>query len=106
MESKDGIKFTRLNNKILKADASVNNDFKYGIEDVRIVKYGEIYLLVGCGKIKPPFKGDNADRVAIYSTEDFENISYQGIINCFDSRNAVPFPEPLSNGDYYMFLPF
>jgi predicted GH43/DUF377 family glycosyl hydrolase len=62
-----------------------------------------MYLLVGCGKVVPPFKGENADRIAIYSTKNFTNITYRGIVNAFDCRNAVPFPE-CTGGKLYIFL--
>ncbi|MHC1567915.1 MAG: glycoside hydrolase family 130 protein [Candidatus Syntropharchaeia archaeon] len=105
LESKDGIHFTRFQNGVIRGDGTDHRDFTYGIEDIRVIGQNSRYLLVGCGKIKPPFKGENADRIAIYSTEDFVNITYHGIIESFDSRNAVPFPEPI-NGRYYMLLRF
>lgn len=95
--SEDGIHFTRFRNAVIRGDGTEHNDFKYGIEDIRIIKHKQIYLLVGCGKIKPPFKGSYADRIAIYSTKDFVDITYHGIVKSFDSRNAVPFPEPVNN---------
>jgi predicted GH43/DUF377 family glycosyl hydrolase len=103
--SEDGVHFTRLQDVVIRADGTDHQDFTYGIEDIRIVKYGRRYLLVGCGKIKPPFKGSNADRIAIYSTHDFANITYHGMVESFDSRNAVPFPEPV-NGRHYVLLRF
>lgn len=103
--SDDGIHFNRHQNVIIQGNGKDHQDFTYGIEDIRIVKYNQRYLLIGCGKIKPAFKGANADRVAIYSTDDFVKITYHGAINTFDSRNAVPFPE-LVNGRHYMFLRF
>ena len=103
--STDGIRFTRFQNVAIRGDGSDHQDFIYGIEDIRIIKYEEGYLLVGCGKLKPPFKGSNADRIAIYSTKDFVNINYHGMVESFDSRNAVPFPEPV-NGQYYVLLRF
>jgi len=103
--SEDGVHFTRFQNMVIQADGTDHQDFTYGIEDIRIVKHGQRYLLVGCGKIKPPFKGSNADRIAIYSTEDFVNITYHGMVESFDSRNAVPFPE-LVNGRHYVLLRF
>lgn len=103
--SEDGIHFTRFQNVVIRADGHDHQDFIYGIEDIRIVKYDQRYLLIGCGKIKPPFKGANADRIAVYSTDDFVNITYHGMIESFDSRNAVPFSE-LVNGRYYMLLRF
>ena len=102
LTSKDGVKFEKLSKKI-KGDGSEHKDFTYGIEDVRIVNYKEKYLLVGCGKIKPPFKGTDADRIAIYSTKNFEEINYHGIISCFDGRNAVPI---FLNNEVYMVLRF
>ena len=103
--SGDGVHFTRFQNVIIRGDGTDHKDFTYGIEDIRIVKYGRLYLLIGCGKIKPPFKGGNADRIAVYSTKDFVNINYCGMAEPFDSRNAVPFFEPV-NGRYYMLLRF
>ena len=103
--SDDGINFTRFRNVVIKGDGTDHQDFTYGIEDLRIIKYDHRFLLVGCGKIKPPFKGENADRIAIYSTEDFVNISYHGLVESFDSRNAVPFSEPI-NGRFYILLRF
>jgi len=91
MVSNDGIKFKRLNNVVIRGDGSDHKDFIYGIEDIRIVKVNQKYLLIGCGKIKIPFKESNADRIAIYSTKDFLNIKYHGIVDSFDSRNLVPF---------------
>jgi len=103
--SEDGVHFARLRNIRIRGDGTDHQDFVYGIEDIRIIKTDRKYLLVGCGKIKPAFKGTNADRIAVYSTEDFVNIAYHGLIESFDSRNAVPFPEPV-NGKYYVLLRF
>ncbi len=88
-ESEDGVNFRKTEIKI-KGDGSEHKDFIYGIEDIRVTKYKDEYFLIGCGKIKPPFKGKNGDRTAIYLTEDFKNIKYCGIIKEFDSRNTVP----------------
>ncbi|MFQ6116116.1 MAG: hypothetical protein ACE5NG_18805, partial [bacterium] len=95
--SEDGVNFTRFQNTVIRGDGSDHQDFIYGIEDIRIISYNGKYLLIGCGKTRPAFKFAEADRVAIYSTEDFKNITYHGMINCFDSRNAVPFSEPVNN---------
>ncbi len=89
--SEDGIEFRRFQNVVIQGGGTDHQDFLYGIEDIRIIKHNQRYLLVGCGKTKPPFKEGNSDRIAIYSTNDFINITYHGIIDCFDSRNAVPF---------------
>lgn len=99
----DGVKFKRWNNAVIHGDGTDHTDFAYGIEDIRIVKYRQRYLLVGCGKIKPPFKGGNADRIAIYSTNDFLNIKYHGMVDSFDSRNVVPF---FINKKIYLLLRF
>jgi len=89
--SEDGLNFKRLDEVRIRGDGSEHKDFKYGIEDIRIVKKGEDYILTGCGKLKPPFRGRNADRIAIYTTKDFKEIKYHGIVKNFDSRNSVPF---------------
>jgi predicted GH43/DUF377 family glycosyl hydrolase len=89
----------------VRGDGTDHQDFTCGIEDIRIIKHEKSYLLVGCGKIGPPFKASNADRIAIYSTKDFVNIAYHGIVDPFDSRNAVPFPEQV-NGNLYTLLRF
>jgi len=103
--SKDGINFTKIKNVVIKGDGTGHKDFIYGIEDIRIIKYKDGYLLVGCGKIKPSYKGTNADRIAIYTTKNFVNIKYRGIVRYFDSRDAVPFSEPI-NGKHYILLRF
>jgi predicted GH43/DUF377 family glycosyl hydrolase len=95
--SDDGVHFTRFQNVVIRGDGTDHRDFTCGIEDIRIIKNGRRYLLVGCGKLEPAFKGKNADRIAVYSTEDFTNITYHGIVEPFDSRNAVPFSEPVNN---------
>ncbi len=102
-KSDDGNNFKRLNSTVIKGNGTEHKDFVYGIEDIRIIKYEDMYLLVGCGKVAPAFKGKNADRIAIYSTNDFVDISYHGIVDAFDSRNAIPFPEYV-RGKLYIFL--
>jgi len=103
--SEDGVHFTRFHNMVIRGDGTDHQDFIYGIEDIRIVKYNQRYLLIGCGKVKPPFKGTNADRIAIYSTDDFINITYHGMVKSFDSRNAVLFSEQVDE-KLYMLLRF
>ncbi len=101
--SEDGVDFKRYDNTVIRGDGIDHQDFTYGIEDIRIVKHGQRYILVGAGKLKPPFKGSNADRAAIYSTEDFINITYHGIIDSFDNRNAIPI---FDDDKVYMLLRF
>ena len=103
--SEDGLHFARFKNMVISADGATHQDFTYGLEDIRIVKYGGRYVLVGCGKTKPPFKGGDSDRIAIYSTDDFVNITYRGMVRSFDSRNAVPFSDPV-DGRHYILLRF
>ena len=100
LESEDGINFKRIDDVRVPKETK---DFKYGIEDIRITPYKDEFILIGCGKIKPPFKGGDADRVAIYRTKDFKSFEYCGIIKEFDSRNAVLF---FVDGKPYMFLRF
>jgi len=99
----DGVYFKQIDHTSIQGNGTHNKDFRYGIEDIRIIKSKDKYLLVGCGKIKPPYKGENADRVAIYSTNDFKNIKYHGIIAEFDSRNAIVFPETVDGKIYMLF---
>ena len=103
--SDDGIHFRRFRDVVIRGDGIDHQDFVYGIEDIRIIKHDQRYLLIGCGKTGPAFKAANADRIGVYSTDDFVNITYHGIVESFDSRNAVPFPE-LINGQQYMLLRF
>ena len=103
--SEDGVHFTRFQNVVIRGDGTDHQDFIYGIEDIRIIKYVQGYLLIGCGKTGPAFKTAKADRIAVYSTNDFVNITYHGIIESFDSRNAVSFPETI-HGQQYMLLRF
>lgn len=105
LTSRDGVNFSRFRNMTIRGDGTEHQDFTYGIEDIRIIKSENSYILVGCGKTKLPFKGSNADRIAVYSTGDFVNITYHGMVESFDSRNAVPFPIPV-NGNLYTLLRF
>ena len=105
LTSTDGINFSRFQNLAIRGDGTDHQDFAYGIEDIRIIKYENSYVLIGCGKTKPPFKGSNADRIAVYSTEDFVKTTYCGMVESFDSRNAVPFPTTV-NGNLYTLLRF
>jgi predicted GH43/DUF377 family glycosyl hydrolase len=100
LESEDGISFRKSGIVI----EGVESDFKYGIEDIRIVKFeNDEYILVGCGKKIPPFKGSGGDRIAIYTTYDFRDIVYRGIVDAFDSRNSLLFPEFIDNKLYMIF---
>jgi predicted GH43/DUF377 family glycosyl hydrolase len=101
--SLDGVNFVRMQDMTIRGDGTDHTDFTYGIEDVRVVKHDQGYLLIGCGKIRPSFVGTSADRIAAYSTSDFTNISYHGIVDSFDSRNAVPFSESV-NEEMYILL--
>lgn len=103
--SEDGIHFARLGDTAIRGDGTDHKDFTHGVEDIRIIRHGGTYLLVGCGKVKAPFKESDADRIAVYSSDDFSEITYQGIVEPFDSRNAVPFPEPVG-GKHYILLRF
>ena len=102
LESHDGIHFRHLDRKMIRGDGSGHKDFFHGIEDIRIVKFDNQYFLIGCGKIKPPFKGKDADRIAIYTTEDFKDIQYSGVVKWFDSRNCIIFPEEVSGSSYIL----
>jgi len=102
LESMDGISFKYRDNLFLRE--MEDDDFRYGIEDVRIIKFSDNeYFLIGCGKKIPPFKGSGGDRIAIYTTRDFKEIRYRGIIEPFDSRNAAIFPEYIDNKLYMIF---
>lgn len=103
--SEDGVHFARLGDSAVRGDGTDHEDFAYGIEDIRIIRQAEGYLLVGCGKIKAPFRETDADRIAVYSTRDFSEITYRGIVESFDSRNAVPFSKPIG-GKHYILLRF
>ncbi|MFX0208951.1 MAG: hypothetical protein ACFFDT_23405 [Candidatus Hodarchaeota archaeon] len=106
--SEDGVNFTRFQKWSLRGDGVDHHDFLFGIEDIRIIRYQQNYLLIGCGRIKPPFKDDiygDGDRTAIYSTDNFDQIVYHGIITPFWARNTIPFPE-LITGQQYCLLRF
>ena len=103
--SEDGIHFARLGNTAIRGDGTDHKDFIHGIEDIRVVTHGGTHLLVGCGKVKAPFKESDADRIAVYSTRDFSEITYQGVVESFDSRNVVPFPQTVG-GKQYILLRF
>jgi len=101
--SHDGIKFQRFRDVVIRGDGTDHRDFTYGIEDIRIVPHDRKYLLVGCGKVGPPFKASGGDRIAIYSTENFMDITYHGMVSIFDSRNAIPF---FIDDETWLFLRF
>ena len=103
LSSKDSIHFSIYNKHPIKGDGSEHKDFVYGIEDIRIIKHNDMFFLIGCGKIKPPFKGGNADRIAIYTTYDFQKIKYHGIISAFDARNTALL---FTDKGIYVFLRF
>lgn len=102
--SDDGIHFERLGSLRINGDGTQHVQFSHGIEDVRIIQMGSGYLLVGTGKIVAAHSGvRDGDRIAVYWTDDFTNIHYRGIVGAFDTRNAVPFPEPIG-GRFYMLI--
>ena len=103
--SEDGICFTRLGTTVIRGDGTEQQQFTHGIEDIRIIRCAAQFLLIGCGKIGAPFKEPNADRIAVYGTADFSKITYHGMVESFDSRNAVPFSEPVE-GKHYVLLRF
>lgn len=108
LTSDDGIKFERFDDGLIKGDGADHRDFIYGIEDVRIIQNNELYWLIGCGKVIPPFqgtKGNAGDRIAFYTTTDFQNYTYRGIVPEVEARNTVIFPESIS-GQQYIFLRF
>ncbi len=103
LSSDDGTHFSIYNNNPIRGDGSEHKDFLYGIEDIRIIRHKDMFYLIGCGKIKPPFKGGNADRIAIYTTKDFKKIEYHGIISPFDARNTTLL---FTDNGIYVFLRF
>ena len=104
--SDDGVRFRRIDEIVIDGNGYDHQDFEHGIEDLRIVRRGGGYLLVGTGKIHPVNGGsDDADRIAVYSTDDFRSVRYRGTVDAFDTRNAVVFGEPI-DGRQYMLLRF
>jgi len=102
--SEDGIHFQRINSSAIKGDGTHHKDFLYGIEDVRIYNLRRKHLLIGTGKLNPPFKGTGEDdRIAVYSTNDFKEIVYHGIVHGIASRNSIPLIE---DEEVYMLLRF
>jgi predicted GH43/DUF377 family glycosyl hydrolase len=110
--SKDGVDFEPGEGTIV-GDGTDHEDFVHGIEDVRIIKHGSRYLLVGTGKVEPAsgrerppsIPPNGGDRIAIYVTENFKEIEYCGTVKSFNARNAVPMLEPI-NGKYHILLRF
>ena len=90
--SEDGIHFKRLGNSKVDGLDEEQEDFQYGVEDLRILRDGDQFILVGTGKINPPFKGNgNDDRTIVYTTKDFEKFKYRGMVADIQLRNTVPF---------------
>lgn len=104
--SDDGVHFERIDDAVIDGDGTDHEHFTYGIEDLRIVRHDGSFLLVGTGKLEPPHNGSrDGDRIAIYTTHDFRSVDYRGIVRGFDTRNAVPFGEPVG-GRYYALIRF
>ena len=103
LESTDGVNFSRIGTTVIRGDGKLHKDFTYGMEDIRIIKINDRYFLIGCGKVRPPFTANNADRIAIYSTRNIYDMKYHGMVESFDSRNAVPFPKKVSQKLYMLF---
>ncbi len=102
LKSENGIRF-RPTGVTIYGDGRDHDDFKYGIEDIRIIPCNDFFVMVGCGKTGPPFKASGADRIAVYTTTDFRKIEYRGIVDVFDSRNAIPL---FTDTRDYIFLRF
>jgi len=104
--SEDGIKFSRIGNSELKGEGFEHQDFGHGLEDLGIVKFQDRYILMGTGKINPPFRGNGDDaRIAIYSTKDFVEFEYHGVPLQVQSRNTIPFIDEES-GEVHLLLRF
>ena len=112
LRSEDGVHFER-GEAVLNGDGRSHEDFVHGIEDVRIIKHGSRYVLVGTGKLAPA-QGcepgaaeslDGDDRIAIYTTDDFRDITYCGMVDAFNTRNAVPLLDSVG-GRHYILLRF
>ena len=112
LKSEDGVHFQR-GEAVLNGDGRSHEDFVHGIEDVRIIKHGSRYVLVGTGKLAPAQgcepgaaeSPDGTDRIAIYATEDFRDIEYCGMVDAFNTRNAVPLLQSVG-GRHYILLRF
>ena len=104
--SADGVHFERLGDSSLTGEGEEHADFVHGLEDTRIIPFRDRFLIVGTGKINPPFRGDgNDDRIAIYSTSDFESFTYHGVPLDVQSRNTIPFVDE-DTGRVFMLLRF
>lgn len=112
--SRDGVSFQPLDVPLIAGDGRDHDDFVHGIEDIRIVRNGSGYLLAGTGKVAPAFNGArnavsngvrNADRIALYATKNFEQIEYLGMVDAFDTRNAIPMLTAV-DGSYRILIRF
>jgi len=104
--SEDGIAFRRFGDTELAGEGRDHQDFIHGLEDTRIIPFRGRYIIVGTGKVNPPFRGNgNDDRIAIYSTTDFETFAYHGVPLDVQARNTIPFIDE-ETGRVFMLLRF
>ncbi|HSX58006.1 MAG TPA: hypothetical protein VLE47_01905 [Candidatus Saccharimonadales bacterium] len=104
-ESSDGINFTRRKEPIFEADLK-NTEERLGIEDPRITKLGEEYLITYTGtsvypaeemkeltwQRKAPWK----IRTFLTRTKNFQNFSHEELILDFDTKDTALFPEQIA----------
>lgn len=108
--SEDGVEFKRQSEPVFEADSEDPNE-RLGIEDPRIVKIGDEYLITYTGTSVYPAKEMNKltwqrmapwkIRTFLTKTKDFVNFSHEELILNFDTKDTVLFPEKIS-GQYVL----
>ncbi len=96
-ESKDGINFERRDTPFITPDTEVD---KYGCEDPRVTKIGDIFYITYTAIDGPISDRENKPniRVALATTRDFKTITKHGIIGPASSSKAAAFFPELVNG--------
>mgnify|MGYP001609757679 CR=1 FL=1 len=103
--SDDGLNFKRRAEPIFEADSKDPNE-RLGIEDPRIVKIGDEYLITYTGTSVYPSKEMSKltwqrlapwrVRTFLTKTKDFVKFSHEELILNFDTKDTVLFPEKIS----------
>lgn len=90
--SKDGIHYADRRTLIVPTEPWE----KYGCEDPRVVKYGDMFYIFYTALSTYPFRPEGI-HIALAKTKDFKKISEKHLITPFTSKAMALFPEPINS---------
>ncbi len=99
-ESKDGVRFKVLPERVLLPETDEQRVYEEAIYDPRITRIGETYFICYAAESK------YGCQVALASTEDFKKFKRHGCIAETENRNLVLFPEKIDGKYYRLDRPF